>query len=58
MQPEPVTADAPSPNAAGGTWFVRCSSLGFNSGSPGVFQWGLPGDAVVKWSRSRNRRID
>jgi FG-GAP-like repeat len=30
-----------------GTWYIRYSSLGYNTGGAGVFQWGLPGDVPV-----------
>jgi hypothetical protein len=29
-------------------WYIRYSSLGYNSDNAGVFQWGLLGDAVIK----------
>jgi hypothetical protein len=31
-----------------GTWYIRYSALGFNAANAGVYQWGLPGDVMVK----------
>ena len=31
-----------------GTWYIRYSSLGYNIGSVGAFQWGLPDDVFIK----------
>jgi hypothetical protein len=31
-----------------GGWFIRYSSLGYSTASSSLYQWGLPGDALVK----------
>jgi uncharacterized repeat protein (TIGR03803 family) len=32
---------------ANGTWYVRDSSLGYNTATAAAFQWGLPGDVPI-----------
>jgi hypothetical protein len=31
-----------------GTWYVRYSSFAYGAGGPQAFQWGLPGDAMIR----------